>query len=204
MTLGGIRARAVVSSRVPVPLPWCAGSTNNSSQEIVEIGQKAAAALDMKASLGLLEEGLSRQAGLMPTQALSPPSRPRAPPHSSSPQILGSTGTGTSSRDWHVRRALPQPASGRHGRKRLPYWLLSAACGPLPACRGAGCANFPRHAAQRASYRAAGEFRAGYQCENCQGTRPDDPAFDAWARRRGDRMRWRNFLALVGGARGFL
>ena len=56
MTLGGIRARAVVSNRVPVPLPWCAGSTNNSSQEIVEIGQKAAAALDMKASLGLVEE----------------------------------------------------------------------------------------------------------------------------------------------------
>src|SRR5215204_5042087 len=99
---------------------------------------------------------------------------------------------GTGGRHRHSLRV------GRYGRKRLPHWLRSAKGRPVPACRGTRCASLPRHTPQRAPHRAAREFRTRHQRENCQGTRSEYPAFNAWPRRRGDRMRRRDVFVLVG------
>src|SRR5829696_8240987 len=52
----------------------------------------------------------------------------------------------------------------------------------------------------RAAGRAAGQIRARHQPENRQGARPDRAIDPADAGRRGDRMRRRQFIALLGGA----
>ncbi len=52
----------------------------------------------------------------------------------------------------------------------------------------------------RPSDSSSNQIRACHQSENGQGTRPHDPRGVAPARRRGDRMRRREFIALVGAA----
>ena len=46
----------------------------------------------------------------------------------------------------------------------------------------------------------AHQVRAGDKSQDCQGARPDDPAHHARDRRRGDRVKRREFITLLGGA----
>src|SRR5262249_8752470 len=56
------------------------------------------------------------------------------------------------------------------------------------------------HEAGRLAGRDADQVRAGHQCRGRQGTRPRNPAQAARACRRGDRMKRREFITLLGGA----
>src|SRR5262249_52662034 len=56
------------------------------------------------------------------------------------------------------------------------------------------------HKARRLAGGDADQVRAGHQCRGRQGTRPRNPAQAARARRRGDRMKRRDFITLLGGA----
>src|SRR5262249_28396545 len=57
-----------------------------------------------------------------------------------------------------------------------------------------------RREACRSPGRAADEVRSRPQSYDRQGARPDDPGVVPAARRRGDRMKRREFIALLGGA----
>ena len=54
--------------------------------------------------------------------------------------------------------------------------------------------------ARRSAGPATDQIRAGHQSQDRQGARPDDPAVDPRPRRRGDRVRRREFAVLLGGA----
>src|SRR5262249_2657811 len=63
-------------------------------------------------------------------------------------------------------------------------------CRPHPQGRKAG----------RSSSYAANEVRLDHQSQDCEGARPHSSAEFARARRRGDRMRRREFITLIGAA----
>src|SRR5262249_27573432 len=53
---------------------------------------------------------------------------------------------------------------------------------------------------RRSTRPAVGESSVGYQSQDRKNARPDLPASVAWSRRRGDRMRRREFILALGGA----
>ena len=72
--------------------------------------------------------------------------------------------------------------------------------GSVPARRRVGRQDSARDEARRYSGRAADQIRARHQSHDRQGARLDDPRIVPAARRRGDRMRRRDFITLLGGA----
>src|SRR5262249_9584403 len=59
---------------------------------------------------------------------------------------------------------------------------------------------FARDEAGRPSGRAADQVRPRHQSDHRQGTRPQNPGVISAARRRGDRVKRRDFITLLGGA----
>ena len=83
---------------------------------------------------------------------------------------------------------------------RCAVHLRAARYRVLPAL-GLLCRSHPQgRQARRSADRAADEIRACPQCESCQDTGSRLPARAARARRRGDRMKRRDFITLLGGA----
>src|SRR5262249_2295758 len=72
--------------------------------------------------------------------------------------------------------------------------------GSVPAHRRVGRQDSTRYEARRYSGRAAVQIRACHQPDHCQGARPRNSANRARPRRRGDRVRRRAFITLLGGA----
>ena len=70
----------------------------------------------------------------------------------------------------------------------------------VQARRRAGRQNSARDEARRHPGRAADQVRFRHQPHHRQGTRPRDSTDAARPRRRGDRMRRRHFITLLGGA----
>src|SRR5262249_1255061 len=72
--------------------------------------------------------------------------------------------------------------------------------GYLPPARRLYRPNSQRREARRADGPAGDQSRARHQHEDRQGARPQRPAAAGWPRRRGDRVRRRVFITLLGGA----
>src|SRR5262249_28760474 len=85
------------------------------------------------------------------------------------------------------RRRRPSQLRNKSLRRLSPGWHL---CGPRSQRREAGRPSGP----------AADQIRAGDQSHNRQGARDYRPVKCARPRRRGDRMKRRQFITLLGGA----
>src|SRR5262249_14632828 len=85
------------------------------------------------------------------------------------------------------RRRGVDELRGEQCRCRSPGWHL---CWPPPQGREASRPAGP----------AGGESRADHQSDHRQGPRPYNPAAAARPRRRGDRVKRREFITLLGGA----
>src|SRR5262249_42154161 len=86
-------------------------------------------------------------------------------------------------------------------RGRRPDELRRERYRCLSPCRVAlRGAHSQGHEAGRLAGRDADQVRAGHQCRGRQGTRPRNPAQAARACRRGDRVKRREFITLLGGA----
>src|SRR5439155_27230278 len=72
--------------------------------------------------------------------------------------------------------------------------------GPVPACRRLCRQDSARGKAGRPPGRAADQVRASHQPDRRQGAQSDDPRVVPAARRRANRMKRREFIALLGGA----
>src|SRR5262249_46255468 len=89
--------------------------------------------------------------------------------------------------------------AGERGRWRIArLWTTKSAL--LPACRQPGRQGSARRKAGRSANRATQQVRAGREPEDRRRHRPDDPTDPAAARRRGDRVKRRAFITLLGGA----
>src|SRR5262249_11572355 len=82
---------------------------------------------------------------------------------------------------------------------RSTHVLRSKLLGSVPACRRTRRQNSARDEARRYSSRAADEVRACHQSHHREGPRSYDTSAASCARRRGDRMRRREFITLFGG-----
>src|SRR5262249_60531463 len=78
--------------------------------------------------------------------------------------------------------------------------LWTERLGHVPARRRAGRQDSARREATRHPGRAADQVRSGYQLNHGQGARPHGPAAAYGPRRRGDRVKRREFITLLGGA----
>ncbi len=78
--------------------------------------------------------------------------------------------------------------------------LFSQLCGLVPAGRRLCRPHSQGRQARRPAGAATDQIRAGHQSQDRQGDRPYDSADSSRARRRGDRMRRREFIALLGSA----
>src|SRR5262249_1915635 len=84
------------------------------------------------------------------------------------------------------------------GRSSAHLWRK---CGGIERTRRDLCGQDPqRGEASRPADAAAGNFRAGHQSQSRQSARPYRAVFTARPRRRGDPMRRRDFITLLGGA----
>src|SRR5262245_39593346 len=84
------------------------------------------------------------------------------------------------------------------GRRSDELWNGSCRC--VPTGRHLRRKNSQGGQGRRSTRPAVGESSVGYQSQDCKNARPDLPASVAWPRRRGDRMRRREFISLIGGA----
>src|SRR5262249_5029059 len=89
--------------------------------------------------------------------------------------------------------------SGR-GRSSRPYILRTKPPGLVPARRRFCRQDTAWGKASRYSGRTAEKIRSRHQSDNRQGARPRSPADAARPRRRGDRVKRREFITLLGGA----
>src|SRR5262249_50040332 len=71
---------------------------------------------------------------------------------------------------------------------------------PVPARRRVRAQNFARHQAGGSADRAAGQIRVGRQPQDRQGDGVGHSRIFPTARRRGDRVKRREFIAMLGGA----
>src|SRR5262249_36512321 len=83
---------------------------------------------------------------------------------------------------------------------RWPRLLRRELLDHVPACRRVRRQNSTRHETSRSPGGAAHQVRAVHQPQDRQGARPRNPAIAARSRRRGDRMKRRAFITLLGGA----
>src|SRR5262249_41721979 len=81
-----------------------------------------------------------------------------------------------------------------------PDGLRKHRFGYVPPARRLYRPNSQRREARRAAGPAGDQSGARHQHEDRQGARPHRPAADDWPRRRGDRMKRRTFISLLGGA----
>src|SRR5712691_12833657 len=81
---------------------------------------------------------------------------------------------------------------------RGPSDLWPQCSGIEPTRRDLRGQNPQRGEASRPADAAAGNFRTDDQSQSCEDARPYDPAIAARSRRRGDRMRRWEFIALLG------
>src|ERR1700730_822152 len=86
---------------------------------------------------------------------------------------------------------------GGTGRSR---WLRPSFHASLPSASADGGQGATRHQARRCSCRAANQVRVGDQSQGRQSDRADNTRVVSSTRRRGDRMRRREVMALLGGA----
>src|SRR5262249_6310353 len=85
----------------------------------------------------------------------------------------------------------------RSGRSDVLWTKLA---GSVPAHRRPSRQDSARSEARRHPGRAADQVRSCHQPHHCQGTRPGGAADAARPRRRGDRVKRREFITLIGGA----
>src|SRR5262249_14489597 len=89
------------------------------------------------------------------------------------------------------------PRVRRRGRSDL-VWIQPSRC--VSADGQTGGQNSQRRPAGRSTVRAAGSLRIDCQSQGRQRDWANDPGFVRAARRRGDRMKRREFITLLGGA----
>src|SRR5262249_33062447 len=94
-------------------------------------------------------------------------------------------------------RGLPVSAIRRGGR---PLELRQQRNGILPSRRQLCWQDSQGRQARRSAGSAVHKGRADREPQDCEGPGPHRPAHAAWPRRRGDRMRRRAFISLLGGA----
>src|SRR5262249_28046050 len=84
--------------------------------------------------------------------------------------------------------------------RRRPYLLRAGLNRPLPARGRLRRSHSQRRKAGRAAGAGAYQVRAGHQPQDRQGARPRHTHDGARPRRRGDRVKRREFITLLGGA----
>src|SRR5262245_39490246 len=91
---------------------------------------------------------------------------------------------------------LQHPRSRGRRRRRLLWTQLER---PVPGSRPLRRSHSQRREARRPSGAGADQVRARDQSQDCQGARPHRATDAARARRRGDRVKRRDFIMLLGG-----
>src|SRR5262249_10345502 len=86
------------------------------------------------------------------------------------------------------------------GRGRWPVELRDQYFGDVPPSRHLCWAHSARRQTCRTSSRAIHQIRIRHQSANRKNLRPANPAHAVRARRRGDRVKRREFITLLGGA----
>src|SRR5262245_53181522 len=104
--------------------------------------------------------------------------------------------TGFASTPWHADDAQCAGVC-RSGRSDV---LWSELHGPVPARRGVSRQDFAWGEARRHPRRTADQIRSCNQSDHREGARPRNSTNAAGTRRRGDRMKRREFMTLLGSA----
>src|SRR5262249_39840303 len=105
----------------------------------------------------------------------------------------------------HCRAGRPPCNPGdvpvaRFSGGRRPDELWNGSCRCVSTGRHLRRKNSQGGQGRRSTRPAVGESSVGYQSQDRKNARPDLPAPVAWSRRRGDRMRRREFILALGGA----